>query len=340
MPLSASLTTRTENTPTGLRLFALGATRALGERVAKRLAVSLAEHEEREFEDGQHKARPLVSVRGCDVFVLHSLHGDDEQSVNDKLCRLLFFLGAVRDASAASVTAVVPFLCYGRKDRKTKPRDPVTTRYVAALFEAMQVDRVVTLDVHNIAAYQNAFRCRTEHLEARPVFVEYLAGALDDGPVAVVSPDVGGAKRAKRFRDALEVRLARPVSGALVEKHRSQDVVSGELLAGDVADKTVILIDDMISTGGTLARAARTCRDAGARAVWAVAGHPVFTEDADQVLAEPTLDRVITLDTVPPDRIRSDGVRRKLVQLDASELFAAAIHALHRNESVVALIER
>jgi ribose-phosphate pyrophosphokinase len=160
-------------------LFALGATRAFGARVAERLGiVTLAEHEEREFEDGQHKARPLVSVRGRDVFVLHSLHGDDEQSVNDKLCRLLFFLGAVRDASAASVTAVVPFLCYSRKDRKTKARDPVTTRYVAALFEAMQVDRVVTLDVHNVSAFQNAFRCRTEHLEARGLFVEHLAVAL------------------------------------------------------------------------------------------------------------------------------------------------------------------
>lgn len=104
--------------------------------MARRLGVSLAEHEERDFEWGQHKTRPLESVRDRDVFVVQSLHGDFERSVNDKLCRLLFFLGALRDAGAGRVTAVVPFLCYSRKDRKTKARDPVTTRYVAALFEA------------------------------------------------------------------------------------------------------------------------------------------------------------------------------------------------------------
>jgi ribose-phosphate pyrophosphokinase len=320
-------------------LFALGASRMLGEEVAGGLGIALAEHEEREFEDGQHKARPLVSVRGQDVFVLHSLHGDDEQSVNDKLCRLLFFLGAVRDASASSVTAVVPFLCYSRKDRKTKSRDPVTTRYVAALFEAMRVDRVVTLDVHNLAAYQNAFRCHTEHLEARGLFAEHVASELGDSPVAVVSPDLGGAKRAKRFRESLEERLGRPVPAAFVEKYRSEDVVSGEVLVGDVAGRTVILIDDMISSGGTIVRAARACRAAGAGPVWAAASHGVFTPDTDQALVDDALDRVITLDVIPSDRIRSDVVRGKLTRLEAAGLFADAIRAIHEGGSVVALTE-
>jgi len=319
--------------------FALGATRPFGEDVAGRLGVPLAEHEEREFEDGQHKARPLVSVRGRDVFVLHSLHGDDEQSVNDKLCRLLFFLGAVRDASAATVTAVVPFLCYSRKDRKTKPRDPVITRYVAALFEAMEVDRVVTLDVHSVTAYQNAFRCRTEHLEARPLFVEYLASELGDGAVAVVSPDLGGAKRAERFREFLEERLGRPVAAAFAEKYRSEDVVSGEILGGEVAGRTAILVDDMISSGGTIVRAARACREAGARAVWAAVTHAVFTPDANEALADEALDRVITLDVIPLDRIRSEVVHTKLVRLEAAGLFAEAIRAMHEHGSVVALTE-
>jgi len=323
-----------------MRLFALGATQPFGVRVADRLGIALSEHEEREFEDGQHKARPLVSVRGRDVFVLHSLHGDDEQSVNDKLCRLLFFLGAVRDASAASVTAVVPYLCYSRKDRKTKPRDPVTTRYIAALFEAMDVDRVVTLDVHNVSAFQNAFRCRTEHLEARELFAAHVAKALGSEPVAVVSPDLGGAKRAERFRESLANRLGRPVPGALIEKYRSEDVVSGEGVAGDVTGRTAILIDDMISGGGTVVRAARACRAKGARAVWAVVTHPVFTPDADGVLADEALDRIVTLDAIPTDRIRSPRVREKLVYLDASQLFADAIGALHESGSVTAISER
>jgi ribose-phosphate pyrophosphokinase len=121
---------------------------------------------------------PAHECEGTDVFVVQSLYGDSGQSVNDKLCRLLFFVGALHDAAAAHITAVVPYLCYARKDRKTKFRDPVTTRYVAALLEAVGVDRVVTLDVHNLAAYQNAFRCATEHLEARMLFVAYFAPLL------------------------------------------------------------------------------------------------------------------------------------------------------------------
>ena len=119
-----------------LALFALNATRDFGERVAAKLAVPLTEHEEREFEDGEHKARPLVSIRAKDAYIIQSLYWDDRQSVNDKLCRLLFFAGALRDAGAGRVTAVIPYLAYARKERKTQPRDPVTTRYVALLIEA------------------------------------------------------------------------------------------------------------------------------------------------------------------------------------------------------------
>jgi ribose-phosphate pyrophosphokinase len=148
-----------------LLLFGLHGSRELAESVAARLEVSLAPHEEREYEDGEHKTRPLLNVRGNDAFVLHSLHGDDAQSGNDKLCRLLFFCGALKDAGAAQVTAVAPYLCYARKDRRTKPNDPIITRYVAAMFEAMGVDRLITVEVHNVAAFENAFRRPTWHIE-------------------------------------------------------------------------------------------------------------------------------------------------------------------------------
>lgn len=184
-------------------VFALQASRDFGEKVCAVAGVSLSAHEEREFEDGEHKTRPLVNVRNRDVYVIQSLYGDQQQSVNDKLCRLLFFLGALRDASAGRVTAVVPYLCYARKDRKSKPRDPVTTRYVAALFEAVGTGRVVTLDVHNLAAFQNAFRIRTDHLEARGLFVDHFAPLVQSEEIVVVSPDAGGVKRAEDFRQAL-----------------------------------------------------------------------------------------------------------------------------------------
>ncbi len=312
-----------------LSLFSLDSGRGLAQRVADALGVRLGAHEEREFEWGQHKSRPLESVRGADVYVLQSLHGDPAQSVNDKLCRLLFFLGALRDADAGRVTAVVPFLCYARKDRQTKPRDPITTRYVAALFEAVAVDRVVTLEVHNVSAFQNAFRCRTEHLEAREVFAKMLASRFDDRALAVVSPDLGGIKRADGYRQALSQALGREVSSGFVEKHRSQDVVTGDAVVGDMQGRTVILVDDLISGGNTLARAAVACRQAGAREVVAVAAHGEFVPQASQTLAGAPIDRIAILDHIPPVVLDPAFVAERLWVLDSAPLFADAIRDMH-----------
>ena len=219
-----------------LALFALNATRAFGEGVAARLDIPLSAHEEREFEDGEHKSRPLVNVRKKDVFIIQSLYTDDQQSVNDKLCRLLFFAGAVQDASARCVNLVIPYLGYARKDRKTQPRDPVTTRYVASLIEAVGVDRVITLEVHNAAAFQNAFRCRTEHLDANKLFADYLASALDrEASIAVVSPDIGGIKRAERFRQVLAGLVDGEPTMAFLEKGRAKGVLTLGRVTGDVA---------------------------------------------------------------------------------------------------------
>lgn len=135
-----------------LHIFAPAASRELATAIAHECHITPSRHEERAFEDGEHKIRRLVSVRGADVYVVQSLHDGPEETVNGKLCRLLFFIGALRDAGAGRVTAIAPYLCYARKDGRTKPRDPVMTRYVAMLFEAVGVDRVVTVDVHNPAA--------------------------------------------------------------------------------------------------------------------------------------------------------------------------------------------
>lgn len=320
------------------QLFALDASRAIGQRIADALHLPLSDHVERTFDDGEHKARPLVSVRGRDVYVIQSLYADDAQSVNDRLCRLLFFLGTVRDAGAAHVTAVVPYLCYMRKDRKTQPRDPVTTRYVAQLFEAVGVDRVLTMDVHNLSAYQNAFRCATEHLEARPLFVNHFAMQHDGAGVAVVSPDVGGVKRAERFREGLSTTLGHDVPAAYVEKKRSGDVVSGGTLAGDVDGRTVILLDDLISTGTTLVQAAVACREAGAQAVYAAATHGVFVPAAAEKLAHEALDGIVITDTIPPFRIEGTPVHEKIELLETAGLFAEAIRRLHTGGSVADLL--
>ncbi len=323
---------------TGLRLFAPGASRALGERVAAILDIPLAALEERSFEDGEHKARPLESVRGADVYVLHSLYADAEQSVNDKLVRLLFLIGTLRDAGAGRVTALVPYLCYARKERKTKSRDPVSTRYVASMFEGVGVDRVVTLDVHSVAAFQNAFRCRTEHLEATLLFVDHFAPLIGAREAAVVSPDVGGVKRAESFREALERRLERSLAGAFMHKKRSAGVVSGEGLVGDVEGRVVIMLDDIIASGTTMARCAAACRGKGAIEVYAAATHGVFT-GADAKLADAALDGIVVTSSIPPFRLTNPALRQRLVVVEAAGLFAEAIRRLHEDGSLVELME-
>jgi ribose-phosphate pyrophosphokinase len=202
-------------------LFALKSAAHLGERIAHCLGQTLQDHEERDFEDGEHKTRPLIDVRDKKAHVIAGLHGDNNQSVNDRLCRLLFFVGALKDSGAAHVTVTAPYLCYARKDRQTQPHDPITTRYIGQLFEALGIDRLITMEVHNLVAFQNAFRCNTTHLDAYSTFGRYIATAVGDSPIAVVSPDIGGAKRAEHFRQSLEKLLGRPVSKGLADKQRS-----------------------------------------------------------------------------------------------------------------------
>lgn len=319
-------------------LFAPGESREFGVQVSKLLDLSLEDHIERDFEDGEHKIRPLVNVRNRDIFVIQSLYGDTRYSVHDKLLRLLFFIGSLKDASAGRVTAVVPYLCYARKDQKTKARDPINTRYVARLFEAVETDRVVTMDVHNLAAFQNGFRCRTDHLEARNLFINHFSPLVKDAEVVVVSPDTGGIKRAERFRQGLSLVLNREAGSGFMEKHRSGGVVTGEALVGDVAGKTVIILDDLISTGGTMARTAGACRKAGASLIYAAATHGIFTGNADNVFADPAIDRLVIVDTIPPFRITSETVKNKLAILAGAPLFAEAIRRIQTGGSITELL--
>ncbi len=356
-----------------LALFALNATREFGACVAQALGGALCAHEEREFEDGEHKVRPLESVRGRDAYVIQSLYADVQdaqmprahdsrdgggrtasgtavegragaadgaQSVNDKLVRLLLFLGCLRDAGATRITAVLPYLAYARKDARTQPRDPVTTRYVAQLFEAVGVDRVVTLDVHNPAAFQNAFRCRTEHLTTTRLFAEHFAALLREAPrIAVVSPDAGGVKRAERLRQALARKLGREIELGFLEKARAKGVMRGGKLVGDVDGTAVVILDDMIGTGGTLAHAAQACKAAGAARIFAAAAHGLFTGDTTALLGAAEIEHIAITDSVPPFRLSPDLAARRLTVLPVAPLFAEAIRRLHTDGSLVDLLE-
>lgn len=321
-----------------LLIFALGSSHAFGAEVARRLGVACAPHEERAFEDGEYKLRPLASVRGGDVYLIFSLYREADASSAEKLLKLLFFIGALKDSGAARVTAVVPYLAFSRKDRRTKPRDPITTRYVAQLFDAMRTDAVMTIDVHNLAAFENAFRCETIPLDAHALFARHLAPRLGDAPVAVVSPDLGGEKRAELFRQKLESRLGRPVAKAFVDKTRSEGRVTGELFAGDVAGRTAIILDDLIAGGGTIARTAAACRAHGAASIHAVATHGVFTEKTPATLMGAGLDAILLTDSVPLADAAALTLHDQLTVLPLAELFAQAIGRRHGNGSISDLL--
>jgi ribose-phosphate pyrophosphokinase len=309
-----------------MKLFGLGRTGEFTRRLAEHLGMAVASHEEREFEDGEFKIRPLESVRGEHVVVCQSLAADRRMGSADKLVRLLVFCGAVKDAGADRLTAVVPYLAYWRKDRRTQPRDPVTTSYVARLVEAVDVDTVVTIDAHNIATFENAFRCRKEHLEAAPKFAEHFAQRLaDEGRIVVLSPDAGGEQRARVFAGLLAERGAQRVELAFMEKHRSGGRVSGELFAGDVVDARVIIYDDMISTGGTVARAVRAAATRGARTVHCAATHGLFSGDAVETLNAVPLSSLVVMDTVCDVAERCAALRCEHLVLDSAAIFAQAL---------------
>jgi ribose-phosphate pyrophosphokinase len=310
-----------------MKLFALNASREYGQRLAARLGTPLAAHEEREFEDGEFKIRSLESVRGERVFVCQSLAADERQSVSDKLVRLWFFCGALRDAGAESVTVIAPYLAFGRKDRRSKPRDPIGTSYLARLFEAAGVDVLVTIDAHNVAAFENSFRGRKANVEMAPLFAEHFApAAASAARTVVLAPDAGAVKRARAFADGLEQRTQRRIELAFMEKHRSGGEVTGELFAGGVANALVIVFDDMIASGTTVARAAAACAARGAAAVHAAATHALLAPGAAAALGNAALASLVVTDSVGDARRRCAALGSLTVEvLETAPLLAAAL---------------
>lgn len=311
-----------------MSLFAPAATREFGEHVAAALGVPLSASDECEFSDGEHKMRPLESVRHKSVYVIQSMHGDAAGSPNDKLCRLLFFIAALKDAGARCVTACVPYLAYAREDRRTQARDPVTTRYVAQLIEAAGTNRVMTLDVHSLAAFQNAFRCETVHLQAAQHFAQHFAADEALGNCVVASPDIGGIKRARHFQECLQAASGRAVGFGFMDKQRSDQGLSGETFVGDVAAKRVILYDDLVSSGSTLLRAAAACRNAGATRVDGVVTHATFATEAGRLFGLQGLGSITVSDSVSLAPVFSGTPQRSLQVLAIAPLFAEKIRHL------------
>ena len=307
-------------------LFALSESAMLGAQLAERTGIPLAPLEESRFEEGEFKLRPRASVRDRTVFVVESLAGSAAMPVAQRLLRLLFLLYGLRDAGASRVIAVVPYLSFARIDCRTQARDPVNTRYVAQLLEAAGMTQLITLDVHNPAALDNAFRIPVDHLSAIPMFVDHFATRSATASIAVVSPDVGGIKRVQVFRELLEHRLGRDIELAFIEKRRSGGTISGGRVVGQVQGCEVIILDDLCASGGTLIRAATAIQDAGAKAVHVAVTHTPFAKGIDALAADAAITQVVVTDSVEADSHHpSAGLGGKMCVLHVAPLFGQAI---------------
>lgn len=287
------------------------------------------------FPDGEIWAKVEVNVRGRDCFVIQPTC----PPVNENLFELMIIIDALRRASADRVTAVVPYYGYARQDRKDQPRVPITAKLVANLLARAGADRVLTMDLH-AGQVQGFFDIPVDNLTAAPIFARAVM-ALDFEELVVASPDVGGVKNARSFARRLErMREEKGVAGrvdfAVVDKHRkSPEEVAAQSLIGDVADKHVVMIDDIVSTGGSLVEAAALLLERGALSVVAAVTHPILAGDAVAKIEDSDLTALFVTDTVP----LRDGVGGKIKVCSVAPLFAAAIDAIHRNRSISKLFD-
>jgi ribose-phosphate pyrophosphokinase len=304
----------------------------LATKIAGRLGVSLTDPGLKTFTDGEVYCRYAESIRGADLFIVNSIAGNPEEgiNVNDALMELLVMIDAAVGASAHRVIAVTPWYGYSRQDKKSAPREPITARLVAKMLETAGIDRLVTMDLH-AGQMQGFFSKTVDHMTAMPILTQYVSdqlGPADD--LVIISPDAGRVKLTRKFAQ----KVGAPY--ALLEKERpAQQVAEIGYVIGEVAGKRAVIVDDIIDTGGTLAAAAQTVLDEGAREVYAVATHGIFSGRAFETLSQSPLSGIVVTDTVPlragaPDLIRQltcadileDTVRRIFTDDSVSEIFA------------------
>ncbi len=313
-----------------LKIFCGRASRELTDRLCHYLDIPIGQGHTDMFPDGEIIVKIDEDVRGRDCFVVQSTY----HPVNAHIMELLIWIDCLKRASARRVTAVIPYFGYARQDRKDEGRVPITAKLVANLITTAGADRVMALDLH-AEQIQGFFYIPLDHLHAAPVIVKYLQSIRQDlGPVVLVSPDVGNVKRANRYATWLDAELA------IVDKRRKSgtEVVSANII-GDVKDKTVLMIDDMISTGGTMCEAAKMVKAHGARDVIAACTHPVLVGLAMERLGEAPISKVIVTDTIPGGP-RYRPIENKLVELSVAELIGEAIHRIHHNLSVSSLFRK
>lgn len=317
----------------GIKVFTGSSNPQLALNICRELGITLGTCEVGSFADGENYASIYETVRGSDVFVVQStcsfINKDGKPgSVNDSLMELLIMIDALKRASAGRVTAVIPYFGYARQDRKTKPRDPISAKLVANLITQAGADRVLTMDLH-ANQIQGFFDIPVDNLLGSPIFVDHFIRkfAAVHADTMVVSPDVGSVARARAFAQKLDMPMA------IVDKRR-QKANSSEVMniIGEVRDKHVILLDDMVDTGGSLCHAAKALVElGGAKDVTACASHGVLSGPAIKRINESVLDEVIFLDTIPAKPSMDCS---KIKYLSVARMFAEAISHIYMETSV------
>lgn len=308
-----------------IKIFAGNSNKTVALGIATALGLPLGKSEVSAFADGECNVSIGESVRGSDVFVVQSTC----KPVNDHLMELLIMIDAFKRASAGRITAVVPYFGYARQDRKAKARDPISAKLVADLITSAGADRILTMDLH-ASQIQGFFDIPVDHLLGSPLLVPYFTKKFqgaEKNDVIVVSPDLGSVTRARKFAEKFDASLA------IIDKRRPKANVSEVMnIIGDVRNKNVILVDDMIDTAGTLCQAAKALVEVGgAGRIFACATHGVLSPPAvDRILQSP-IEELVLLDTI---QLAPESQIQKITQLPVSPVFAEAIERIYQDKPV------
>ena len=310
-----------------VKIFAGSSSKQLAEKIAKYLEIELTSVQIIKFADGETFVKSNESVRGDKVFIVQST----SKPVNESIMELLIFIDALRRSSAKEIVAVIPYYGYARQDRKASPREPITSKLVANLLTVAGATRVVTMDLH-ARQIQGFFDIPVDHMEALPILAKhFIKYGFSPEETVVVSPDVGGVKRARSLAKWLHSPLA------IIDKRRAKANVSEVMnIIGDVKGKKAILIDDMIDTAGTICNAAAALKEKGAIEVYGCATHAIFSGPAVDRLKESAFSEIVVTDTV---ELPEDKIFDKLRVLSTSKMFAETIKRVVVSEAISDLFE-
>jgi ribose-phosphate pyrophosphokinase len=310
-----------------MQVFSGTAYRELSTEVCDHLGLRLGDVDIHRFANGEIYCRYRENVRGSDVFVVQT----HCEPVNAHIMEQLILIDAAKRASAKRITAVVPYYGYARQDKKAKSREPITARLLADLLTSAGADRVVSVDLHT-GQIQGFFNQPLDHLTALPLLVGWIADNIDQDDLVIASPDAGGVRLAQKFSTRLEDA---PIA-FLAKTRTAHNVAKTLAVVGDVVDRTVVLVDDMIDTAGTLCGAAEMLMDRGARRVIACATHPVLSGPAYERLQAAPIERIVVTNTLP---IRQDAPCDKIEQVSIAPIIAQTMRAIFEDESVSELFD-